>query len=299
LSSAAYRLLITGQYDEAIELANLEIARATEAGSDAAVGLMLVWRGLARTDMGDADGLLDVRDAVRILDEQAHPMASMAAYNLGVMLDGLGRLREASEAFDTVAAAAHRSGSALGESGAAIALAMIAFHRGEAATARASLDSVKDVSELGAAEAANVLGRLLLDEQPSAAVEAARQALSFGRATDNPQKQCDALALAARAELAMGDAVAANASLGEFLEAWPKTGGTNACAPALVDAGLVLAAYDRHDELAAATKLLRGSTPWIDAARALAERRYSDAAAILDSIPSIPLRDAALRLAAR
>ena len=67
----------------------------------------------------------------------------------------------------------------------------------------------------------------------------------------------------------------------------------------LVEIGLALVACERHDELAAATDLLRTSTLWTDAAHALAERRYADAAAILDSIPSIPLRDAALVLSDR
>ena len=57
-----------------------------------------------------------------------------------------------------------------------------------------------------------------------------------------------------------------------------------------------LAALDRHQQLAAAADVLPTPNPWTAAARALAARRYTDAAAILDSIPSIPLRDAALAL---
>jgi hypothetical protein len=61
--------------------------------------------------------------------------------------------------------------------------------------------------------------------------------------------------------------------------------------PALVEAGLALAAQSRHAELADAAALALPS-PWTDAARALADRRYEQAAAVLDSIPSIPFRDA-------
>jgi hypothetical protein len=63
-----------------------------------------------------------------------------------------------------------------------------------------------------------------------------------------------------------------------------------------VEAGLVMAALDRHQELTAAADVLRTPTVWTDAARALGEHRYADAAAILDSVPSVPLRDAALAL---
>jgi len=77
------------------------------------------------------------------------------------------------------------------------------------------------------------------------------------------------------------------------------TGATLYLSRYLVEVGLVLAAFDRHDDLAAAVALLRTSTPWVEAARALAAADYGDAQRILDSIPSIPLRDAAHALAAR
>jgi hypothetical protein len=67
---SAYYLVINGRYEEALELCNVEIARATEAGADAAVGLMLIWRGDARIETGDADGITDMREAVRILEQQ-------------------------------------------------------------------------------------------------------------------------------------------------------------------------------------------------------------------------------------
>ena len=88
----------------------------------------------------------------------------------------------------------------------------------------------------------------------------------------------------------MGNDTAANSFLDEYLEAWKRTGGVMTCSPSLVEAGLVLVVYDRHAELAAAVDLLRITTPWTDAAHALAERRYADAAAILDSHPQHPPR---------
>ena len=89
----AFELAIAGHYEEVIELADAEIARATAAGADAAVGLMLMWRGTARSETGDGDGIADMRNAFDILTEQAHPKASAAAYNLGDTLEALGRCR--------------------------------------------------------------------------------------------------------------------------------------------------------------------------------------------------------------
>jgi class 3 adenylate cyclase/tetratricopeptide (TPR) repeat protein len=296
--AAACRLVISGRYDEAIELANIEIARAIDAGSDVAIGLMLIWRGSARAETGDDSGIDDLREAVCILNHHAHPKAPLAAYNLGDTLQGLGRLHEASDAFEAATANAHRSGNAHAESNARIGLAMLAFHRDEPTIARALLDGVTDASEWTASKVSWVHGRLLLEEAPHDTAQAAHRRLAYGRRAANPEDECEALAMAARAELAIGDDAAANASLDEYLQVWTKIGGTLVCSPSLVEAGLVLAALDRHDELRAATDLLRTSTPWTDAAYALAERRYTDAAAILDAIPSIPLRDAALHLAA-
>ena len=88
-------------------------------------------------------------------------------------------------------------------------------------------------------------------------------------------------------------------ALGRFLELWNATGGTMYLSRYLVEVGLVLAAHDRHDDLAAAVALLRTSTPWVEAARAVAAADYLEAARILDSIPSIPLGDAARALAKR
>jgi hypothetical protein len=293
----AYRLNMTGRGAEAIALADAEIARATAAGAEAAVGLMLVWRGSARTDSGDDRGIADMRKAVRILEEQAHPKTSTAAYNLGNSLEGLGRMREAAAALETARTSAHRSGSELEESVAAMGLARLAHHAGQPLAAHALLDGIStEASEWLKSNASNARGQLLVTKDPREAAVAAHRQLAYGRQVTDVQHESRALALLARAALAIGDAAAANAFLDDFLEACNRVGGRGLSAQQLVEAGLVLVVYDRYAELAAAVDLLHTSTPWSDAARALAERRYTDAAAILDSIPSIPLRDAALAL---
>jgi hypothetical protein len=155
-----------------------------------------------------------------------------------------------------------------------------------------------DMSEWLTSNALNARGRLLLEEAPHESAVAARTALAYGRGSANVEMECNALALAALAALAVGDRSAVDTALDEFVEMWTLAAGNASCSASLVEAGLALVAHDRHQELAAAADLLRVPTPWAEAAHALAEHRYADAAAILESIPSIPLRDAALRLAA-
>jgi hypothetical protein len=174
---------------------------------------------------------------------------------------------------------------------------LLAFHRGERAAALATIDGVSiDPNEWIASLISQVRGRLLLDAAPQESAAAARRQLAYARRTSNIEGELNALSLVARAELAMGNDSEANAFLDEYLEAWNRVGGVMSCSASLVEAGLVLAVSARHAELVAAVDLMRGTSPWIDAARAIGERRYTDAAAILDSIPSIPLRDAALAL---
>ena len=294
----AFELAIAGHFQEVIDLANAEIARASTAGADAAVGLMLIWRGTARSETGDGAGIADMRNAFDILTERAHPKASVAAYNLGDTLEALGRQSEAAAAFETARVSAYRTGNAVAESVAELGLSRIAYHRGDVDAALVLIDGVAThASEWLMSNVASMRARLVLEDSPHEAANALRRPLEYGRRTSNIEFERDASALAARAALALGDVAAANASVDDFLEAWMHCGGAALSNPAsLVEAGLVMAALDRHQELAAAADVLRAPTPWTDAARALAERRYADAGAILDSIPSVPLRDAALAL---
>lgn len=132
----------------------------------------------------------------------------------------------------------------------------------------------------------------MLREHPERAVEYAERALAYADKTQNDEIRVDAYALLARAHHAAARHDSARAACDAFLERWQSV---STFPVALVEAGLVLVAEGRHPELANASARALPS-PWADAARALADRRYDDAAAILDGIPSIPLGDAAREL---
>ncbi|MDQ1534251.1 MAG: hypothetical protein QOF28_2012 [Actinomycetota bacterium] len=294
----ANRLVMSGRYEEAIEFADLEINRALVAEAASAVGLMLVWRGAARVEIGNGDGIADQREAFRILDEQGHPKAAVTAFNLASMLESLARLSESEAAFEIARARARRGGSWLIQGVAEMGLARLALHRGEPTEVRALLDGIEASSEWLTSNVSNLRGHLILLKEPHEAGAAAQRQIAYANRTGDIEHESAGLALAARAALAIGDDSAAHTFLDAYLQAWTRIGGITLCVISLVEAGLALVVLDRHEELAAAVDLLHTSTPWADAAHALAERRYSDAAAILDSIPSIPLRDAARALTA-
>ena len=57
----AYRLVISGQPAQALALVDGMIPLAEEAGLEVGRALLLTWRGWARIDCGDADGMADMR----------------------------------------------------------------------------------------------------------------------------------------------------------------------------------------------------------------------------------------------
>ena len=294
----AFRLSVSGHTDEAMRVADAEISRARAAGAESAVGLMLVWRGMARIETGDAEGgVTDIEQAVALLEEHGHPKATVTAYNLGLTLSALGRLDDAQRIYEQAVATAHRSGDAHNEGAATIELADIAYHAGRSSDAAAILAAVPSGDAWIEFDRSMVSGRLCLDEDPAQAATTAQAAQAFAARANNEDCLLAAHALRARAERAHGNTEATQEALRDFLDLWEEINGTMYLSRYLVEVGLVFAAFGRHSELASAIALLRTSTPWVEAATALADARYDDAATILGSIPSIPLRDAALHLA--
>jgi len=290
----AFRLEIQGRFAESIAFTEPEIARARASGSEEAVALLIDRRGASRLGTGDATGLDDMLEAYGILDRHANPGAATIATNLAEGLLSLGRLEEAHTAGTEAIAWARRSGAPQVERYGLAGLAALAYHSGEPDQATSLLDAAEKSGhdEFTTAWLQNRRGRLVLREHPERAVEYAERALAYADKTQNDEIRVDAYALLARAHHAAGQDDPARAACDAFLERWQSM---SIFPIALVEAGLVLVAEGRHAELANASTVALPS-PWADAVRALADRRYDDAAAILDSIPSVPLRDAASKL---
>ena len=221
---------------------------------------------------------------------RANARASVSANNLAEGLLSLGRLEEARTFYTEGNAWARRGGDAPAERYGLAGLAAVAYHFGEANEAASLLDDagMSGSDEFTTAWIQNRRGRLVLREDPERAVEHAEEALEYADKIQNDEIRVDAYALLARAHQTAGRQDSARVACDAFLERWQSV---PAFTVTVVEAGLVLAAQGRHAELAAASALALPS-PWADAARALSDSRYDEAAAILDGIPSIPLRDA-------
>ena len=295
----AYRLWVTGRYEETIAFCDSLIEHATTHDAPTAAALMLMWRGGARVELGDLEGITDERDACEILDAHAHPKAAVAMINLATLAHHLGRLDEARSRMEAACDAARRVGNQDQQRTAEVLLIDDEYHKGDAKTAIDMLDrAAVGANTWHRSLIAGIRCRLLLDEDPHEALLLAHETAKYVEQIGHHGAGLEALALIARAEHACGNRQAATDALDEYLHRWHVIGTALDGSEALVDAGLVLAAHGRHSDLAAAVDRMKTPTPWREAARALAEQRYDDAAEILDALPSIPLRNAVRELAA-
>ena len=61
-----------GLFEEALRLVTEMIPLAERAGLEVGRALLLIWRGSARVELGDTDGVMDMRDAANTLARHAH-----------------------------------------------------------------------------------------------------------------------------------------------------------------------------------------------------------------------------------
>lgn len=96
-------------------------------------------------------------------------------------------------------------------------------------------------------------------------------------------------ALTALAAVLRKDTASGDCAVDDFTAVFPRLALPGQSGFNLAVVAVSMAILDRHDELARLVELQPLASPWKHAAQALAEERYTDAAAILDAIPSVPL----------
>ena len=294
----AFHLFLDGHAREALKVSDEGIERARKAAQPVAVGLLLFWHGAARIETGDADGITDMLESCRILEEHAHPSTARFETNLAYQLLALGKVNDGGEQYERARAFTSRTGSHSDEKLAVIGLATVAYHEGESHRTVALIDQLpSDIDEATKTDRSQLLGRARLTERPSEAAETAQAANAYALRAHRNDFRFDALALLARAEHELGDSEVAQAAIDDFLVLWNECGGFGPAAWNLLELAIVAASYGRVAAVAKASESVIVASPWLDAIRALAVDDFAGAAAILESIPSVPLRDAVLRLA--
>ncbi len=293
----AYRLYGTGRVAESLRLADAAIVRAEAAGDVEGAALLLMRRGYARTEAGDAGGPDEMREAIAVLSRQGHPDATKGHHNLAEALLGLGDLTGAADARAQAGVWAERFGEAVMIATVDAGRAEAAYHSGDWSAALAwSTPLAGGANRWVATYAQSTRGRIALAQGDLAvAEEDVESMLEYAAVNDYDEELFPALALAAHTAQALGNIEAARAARRRFHARWEQIRGLTTTAPQLAE----FAAIPGDEEaLAEAAALLPDASRWKHAVIAIAAGRHQDAADRYREIGSHPLEAGAHLLGA-
>jgi class 3 adenylate cyclase/tetratricopeptide (TPR) repeat protein len=298
LANVAGFRMATDRGEEAIALADKAVAIASRFELRELQIAALATIGTARVSMGDASGVEDLEESIRIASDVGSPEIVRAYLNLGSVFANLGDVRRAAELHARGREAAQRFGdpTRLRWFVAERLYELYWSDRWDDAleVADAMLDEIREgAPHVAAFDAYLVRGWIRLGRgDVDAAVEDAERALDLGRSFGGPQLLYPALAFAARARLSAADREGAARLATELLAAWGETKNKTLPSFWVADLAVVMRALDRGPELEHAASNGVPSTRWLDAATAVARGDDERARELYAAIGSRP--DAAL-----
>jgi class 3 adenylate cyclase len=295
----AYRLTTSGHPDGALALVGEMIPRAEEAGLEVGRALLLVWRGTARVELGDTDGVADLREAAEVLARHASRQAPLAYGNYADVVRGLGPMRVADDAYAAAAEWSARFGVQYHLDWINFEQAYQAYHAAQWDTSEQLFTRPTVANAWGETYVCMSRGR----------ISAARNDLKHAREdaavivdyADNVGRDdflYIGLALDARCHRAAGNSKDALDACDRFLIRWQETNGFTARSLELCEIAPILVQANRHEEIRSAASVLPDACRWRDALLLTAEQRYADAATRYTEIGSEPLAADAHLLAA-
>jgi tetratricopeptide (TPR) repeat protein len=294
LSNVAGFRMATDRGAAAIELASEALQIAEELDLRELQLSVRATIGTARVSMGDASGVEDLEESIRIATEVGSPEVVRAYLNLGSVYANLGDVRRARELHARGREAAERFGDPTRLRW-FVAERLYELYWGDRWDVAIELagDMLADIREgtphVAAFDAYLVRGwiRLARGDLDGAARDAKR-ALELGRSFGAPQLLYPALAFAARVEAASTDLDAAAQLATELLDAWAETKEKTLPSFWVADLAFVMRALDRGDELERAVSSGVPSTRWLDAATAVARGDDERARELFAAIGSQP-----------
>jgi class 3 adenylate cyclase len=280
----AWRLYLQARFQDVITLADDVLSDTDSSGLPAA--RLLSFRGCARVELGDPDGVQDVAASCDIAAAANNSRDAAVAYgNLAVMTRALGDLATAEQAF--------ARGLHFGEMVSSLhsipwinfELAAINYHRGHWSDALRKT-SVPTSNQPLTCLASGVRGRIAVSRGATRrALTDARSVIEVAAATHNLELKFLGHTLCALAEPSNARAARACAA---FLDEWRRVGGILVGVENLAEIAPIAAAHGWHDELRAAADLVRAPSRWTDAVRAVAAGDPLQAAGIFEDIGSLP-----------
>jgi class 3 adenylate cyclase/tetratricopeptide (TPR) repeat protein len=292
LCNVARFLRNDGRDEEAIRVGKTALAMAEQLGVDELCANALCTLGVARSESGDLGGVGDLERGLELARNSNSPEAVRAYLNLGSIVARLGDLPRAFELHAEGRSAAERFGDLVGIRWLQAEQLYEDYWSGRTDAALRRAEEIIREVEAGAPhrmelDARFVRGWIRLDHGDFAGADGdARRALDFARTAGDPQALFPALALAARAALAVGRDPEADETLDELLRCWDEWGLALPSA-GLPDVGWVAGELGRASDLeqVAAGK---ARTRWLDGAIAVARGDLERATAIYREIGSAP-----------
>jgi hypothetical protein len=266
------------------------ITSAEGPGLEAGRAQLLQYRGVARVETGDPDGVSDMRTAAEILARLAHERTPVALVNLADTVRGLGDMATADAAYGSAAEWARRFALTMLVAFVGTEQAYQAYHAGDWQTSRRLLTAMSATDRYTQSGILITKARIdLAENRVGDALSAARKITDHAIGSGNEEFFYYGVALEARSHHAAGRPGPALEACDRFANRWIEIGGTTGRAIELCEIAPILAGAARADTVRDAATLLPEACRWREALLLTAEGRYADAAALYIEIGSRPL----------
>jgi class 3 adenylate cyclase len=293
LSSLSRFLMIADESEDAIRVGREALAMADELDLAELRAHALNNIGVARTSIGDPQGIADLERALA-LAEKINSLQSVRGYlNLGSIFAHLGELGRMFELHARGRAAAERFGDAVGMGWFAAEHAYELYWTGRWEEAAERAEALVVAPRTEGPHRVEIDGRLvrgwirLARGEHAGAREDAARGLAFAREAKDPQALFPTLALSARVALAGGNDDEALEFAEKLLEAWSESA-TTLASFWTADLAAVMAGCGRGERLLEEAARPHAATRWLEAACALAAGKLEQAADLYGEIGSAP-----------
>jgi class 3 adenylate cyclase/tetratricopeptide (TPR) repeat protein len=303
LANLAASLLDSGQHEQAIRVGRQAFEMADGLGLDELRARARNYLGCARVDSGDPGGIADLEQALAIAVQANSPHSAMAYSNLATSVEALGDLARGFELEAKGREVAERFGLVNELHRFRIWRVSEDYSRGRWDAALRGADAVITESEAGSVQLDDIDCRLdrgqirLARGDLAGALQDAVAALQFAQQQMEPQALRPALAFHAWALLAAGRREEAGSQADELLATLAERRVLVAEPGWSGGLAVVLQALGRGAELVDFIAHITTSTPWLQAATAVATGEFERAADLYAAIGSLP-REAFARLEA-
>jgi class 3 adenylate cyclase/tetratricopeptide (TPR) repeat protein len=287
LSQVSRSRALAEENEEAIRIGEEALAMAERLGLDGLRAHALDSMGISKVYLGNREGLADLERSVEIALAARSPEAGRAYNNLGAVTWLLGDLRRAAELFDDAVRVSEEFGNATLGRYSRVVRIQILFSRGEWDEAFRQADEFIAACEAGEAHylesairGSRARARLARGDLDGA-LDDMGKAIEHARRAKDPQALLGTLARGVFLYAEAGRVEEAEQLADELLSE------RDLSAYGVSELAWVARRLNRVEEVRAAIDRARPETKWLDAARAILDESFEDAANVFHEIGSL------------